>query len=484
MQNDLNGLPRATAFDCFRQIGMIGTLIFAALLVLPSGGRAQNTPATLPAFYSFAPAPPMGWNSYDAFGDSVTEKEILANASYMKTYLLAHGWNTIIIDFRWYDPEPTGDDHVLNQKRAGAKLTADAFGRMLPAPNRFPSAEADGERGFKPLADQLHAMGLKFGFHYMRGIPRQAVYSKTPIADGKFSADEAADTNSRCSWCPDMFGVRNNDAGQAWYDAMFKLYASWGLDYIKVDDLSLPYSRSEIEQIRKAIDRSGRQIVFSTSPGPTPVRQARHIMVNANLWRISGDFWDTWSKLDQQFDLIYGWRDTGGVGHWPDADMIPFGHICIRSKAGGTDRVCRYTQDEQITLISFWSLAPSPLMLGGNLPDNTPWDLSVLTNDEVLAIDQDSLGKQATRVWRRPVGSSFIEAWLKELKDGSHVIGVFNRDAAPHDATLNWSDAHLPAKLQVRDVWLHKDLGKDMKQLVVSLPPHGSELFKLSSASQ
>jgi hypothetical protein len=349
----------------FRRLTAFGLLACSFTITAPTV-FSQNAPASQLAFDTFAPVPPMGWNSYDAFGDSVTEEEVLANATYMKDKLLAHGWNYVVIDFRWYDPEPTGDDHVLNQKRTGAKLAADVFGRMLPASNRFPSAGANGEKGFKPLADKLHAMGLKFGVHYMRGIPRQAVQAKTPIADSQYTAEDAGNTRSTCVWCPDMYGVKDNAAGQAWYDAMFKLYASWGLDYIKVDDLSVPYARSEIEQIRSAIDKCGRPIVFSTSPGPTQTRYAAHVSTHANLWRISGDFWDTWTKLNQQFDLIYAWRDAGGAGHFPDADMIPFGHICNRSKTGGADHVCRYTHDEQTTLMTLWSLAPSPLMLGGS----------------------------------------------------------------------------------------------------------------------
>jgi len=192
---------------------------------------------------------------------------------------------------------------------------------MIPAVNRFPSA-TDGQ-GFKPLADKIHAMGLKFGFHMMRGIPRQAVKAKTPIEGSSFTAADAADPNSICSWCPDMFGVRNNEAGQAWYDSMYRLYASWGLDFVKVDDLSVPYHGEEIEMIRKAIDKCGRPIVFSTSPGPTDVAHADQIKVLANQWRISGDFWDRWKDLDHQFDLLATWQGVGGPGHFPDGDMIP-----------------------------------------------------------------------------------------------------------------------------------------------------------------
>ena len=440
-----------------------------------------KTAEAAPAFYDFAPAPPMGWNSYDAFGDSVTEDEVMANAKYVQEKLLPRGWNMIVIDFRWYDPQPTGDDHALNRLRTGAKLSADAFGRMIPAENRF--ASSAGGKGFKPLADKLHAMGLKFGFHYMRGIPRQSVNARTPIENSEFTAADAGDPRNVCGWCPDMYGVRNNDAGQAWYDAMFKLYASWGLDFIKVDDFSNPYRTQEIEMVRKAIDKCGRAIVLSTSAGPTPVRMADHVKAHANMWRISGDFWDTWTKLNQQFDLMDRWRGVAGRGHFPDADMIPFGHICIRSKAGGSDRVTRYSRDEQITLMSFWCLAPSPLMLGGNLPDNTDWDLSLITNDEMLAVDQDPLENPAARVTPTGARSDNTEIWLRELKDGSHAVGLFNRGEQATDIAVNFTELGLAGQWKARDLWQHKDLGSDAK-LTLPIPPHGAALLKLDSVKE
>jgi len=457
--------------------------IIAAIAHTPvASAQTTQTPASQPAeppaFYAFAPTPPMGWNSYDAFGDTVTEEEVLANANYAKDKLLPHGWKYIIIDFRWYDPQPTGDDRALNRLRTGARLASDEFGRMIPAENRFPSSA--GGKGFKPLADKMHALGLKFGFHYMRGIPRQSVIAGTPIEGSTFTAADAGDTHNTCGWCPDMYGVKNNEAGQAWYDAMFKLYASWEIDFIKVDDFSNPYRTGEIEMVRRAIDKCGRPIVLSTSAGPTPVRMADHVKTHANMWRISGDFWDTWTKLNQQFDLMNQWRDIAGPGHFPDADMIPFGHICIRSKAGGNDRPSRYSHDEQITLMSFWCLAPSPLMLGGNLPDNTDADLAMVTNDEVLAIDQDPLAKPAARVSQ--TAADHTEVWVRELKGTDRAAGLFNRGDNPATVSLNADDAKLTGTWTARDVWSHQDLGPLQGKLSLTVPPHGAVLLKLTKS--
>ena len=437
-------------------------------LMLSVATRAAE-PTSRPAFWNFALTPPMGWNSYDAFGDSVTEGEFLANANYMHDHLLSHGWQYAVVDYRWYDPG--AHDNNPNGRR-GAALTMDDFGRLLPSPNRFPSA-ADG-KGFKPLADQVHALGLKFGIHVMRGIPRQAFYSNTPIDGGDFHAADAANTKSLCVWCPDMFGVdATKPAGKAWYDSIFRLYASWGVDLVKVDDLSRPYSMAEIEAIRSAIDKTGRNIVFSTSPGATPIAQADHIKMNANMWRISDDFWDQWKYINLAFNLLTRWQGQAGPGHWPDADMIPFGHIGIRSV--GKSRTTRFTHDEQITLMSLWCLAPSPLMLGMNLPDNDDWTLSLLTNDEVLAVDQDKLGSPAIKISM----DKSTEIWAKQLSTGGLAIGMFNRGQQDGTVTLKWEDAKLTGPQKVRDLWQHKDLGTFDHELTLPVPSHGAQMLIL-----
>jgi alpha-galactosidase len=367
---------------------------------------------------TLALTPPMGWNSYDAFGDNVVESEVLSNADYLAEKMQPFGWHIVVVDYRWYDP---GAHNNNPNDRANAPLVMDQFGRLLPAPNRFPSAA--GGTGFKPLADGMHAMGLQFGIHMMRGIPRNAVKANLPIAGSNFTAAEAADTNDTCGWCPDMFGVRSNAAGQAWYDSCAQLWASWGVDYIKVDDLSSPYHTDEIAMIRRAIDRCARSIVFSTSPGETPLADAANVMAHANLWRVSGDFWDNWRSLEHEFALALRWQPYVGPGHWPDADMLPVGHLSIHHRSVGDDRFSVFTRDEELTLLSFWCLLPSPLMVGANLPDNDPWTLALLTNPEVLAVNQDSLGAAA----RQMMAANGIEVWVKPLHDGSHAVGIFNR---------------------------------------------------------
>jgi hypothetical protein len=420
---------------------------------------------------ALALTPPMGWNSYDAFGDNVVESEVLANARYMAGKMQPVGWDTVVVDYCWSDP---GAHNNNRNARANAPLTADKFGRLLPAPNRFPSA-VDGA-GFKPLADAVHALGLKFGIHIMRGIPRNSVKANEPVENSNFTAADAANTNDICQWCPDMFGVSSNAAGQAWYDSCARLWASWGVDYIKVDDLSRPYHTAEVEMVRRAIDRSGRSIVFSTSPGETPVAEANHILTHANLWRVSDDFWDNWKSLDHEFTLAARWHDFVGPGHWPDADMLPLGHLSVAHRSVGADRWTHFTREEQLTLLSFWSLLPSPLMVGANLPDNDAWTLALLTNPEILAVNQDSLGQPAQRLTNLAAG---VEIWTKPLADKSLAVGIFNRGKTVAPVKLVWRDLGLRARPAVRDLWLRKNLARS-EFFAAELPPHGCVLLRVT----
>ena len=166
-----------------------------------------------------APYPPMGWNSWDCFGAAVNEDTVRRNAEYMAQHLKPFGWEYIVIDIQWY--QPTASSHAYEPF---SDETMDAFGRFLPAENRFPSAA--GGAGFKPLADYIHSLGLKFGIHIMRGLPRQAAHRRLPIWNSDAACDEAADPNSICAWNPDMYGLRaDHPAARAYYDSIFSLYA-------------------------------------------------------------------------------------------------------------------------------------------------------------------------------------------------------------------------------------------------------------------
>ena len=341
---------------------------------------------TSPDFHHWASTPPMGWNSWDCFGANVVESEVKANADYMAEHLKQYGWEYIVVDIRWF---------VENQTNGYYNFTnpiyiLDEYGRYLPAVNRFPSS-ADN-KGFKPLADYIHSKGLKFGIHIMRGIPVKAVQQRLPVkgANGITAADIYS-TDMQCVWLSDNYTIAANKPGaQEYYNSIFELYASWGVDFIKIDDLSRPYHQGEIELIRHAIDRSGRPIVLSMSPGATPLEKAEHAKGHANMWRTVDDFWDNWSQLEHEFAICAQWAPYITQGAYPDADMLPLGHIDLR----GNDRQTKFTRDEQYTLMSLFSIFKSPLMFDGHLPDNDSFTHSLLTNEEVLQMHKNSVNNR------------------------------------------------------------------------------------------
>ena len=340
--------------------------------------------------------PPKGWNSWDVYGASVTESEVKENAAYMAENLLSHGWEYVVVDIQWY--EPTADS---SHYHAFAELKMDEYGRLLPAENRFPSA-VNGV-GFKNLSDYVHSLGLKFGIHIMRGIPRQAVHLNVPIAGTNLRARDIAHANSICPWNTDMYGIdMGKEGAQAYYDSIFKLYAEWGVDFIKVDDIadSKLYSThlEEIKAIRKAIDKTGRDMVLSLSPGPAPLKYGTFFQEYANMWRLTDDFWDNWEQLKDMFTRCAQWSPFVGPGSWPDCDMLPLGHIGIRSvDGGGADRLTRFTKAEQRTMMTLWSIFRSPLMLGCELTDLDDWTLHLLREPTLKIMHQE--GRNAHQIY-------------------------------------------------------------------------------------
>ncbi|HWT75929.1 MAG TPA: glycoside hydrolase family 27 protein [Mobilitalea sp.] len=425
----------------------------------------------------FAVTPPMGWDSWDCYGASVTEEEVRANALYMANNLKKFNWQYIIVDIQWYEPMASGTQyHNL------ASLCMDEYGRLLPAVNRFPSA-ADGT-GFRTLSDYIHSLGLKFGIHIMRGIPRQAVYQNTPIKGSDYTARDAADGFNVCLWNQDMYGMnageqassRSKAAAQAYYDSIIELYCGWGVDYIKVDDLSAPnYRKEEIEMLRKAIDASGRSIVFSASPGDTPLDAAAHCVQNLNLWRVSNDFWDEWRLLYKQFGLMDAWNPYMAAGHFPDADMIPIGHLSVRTNADyNPSRRTRFTTDEQYTMMSLWAMSRSPLILGCELTDLDEFSLSLITNPEVLNINQNSQGNhQHSRHDDCPV-------WVAEGPNGQKYLGLFNLNEEARVVGVILDEVGLKGTQKVTDVWNGSGLGSCEDIIAFKINPHGCKLLCLT----
>lgn len=418
-----------------------------------------------------APTPPMGWNSYDSFNWSVTEADVRANADYMRDNLRRHGWEYIVIDWAWYYPgrhnnSPNQDANFQ------PRLRMDDNGRLLPDTTRFPSAV--GNNGFKPLADYVHAQGLKFGVHLMRGIPRQAVADNVPILGTNCRANQI-NNNTTAAWLNLMWGLNmSNSCAQAYLDSMFQLLAGWGVDYVKVDDIAAPtYRQAEVEGYRLAIDRSGRPMVLSLSPGPTPLSAGPHVQANAHMWRTVNDLWDNWSSLEALFDVLRDWTPYRTTGAWPDPDMIPIGRL---SKYGpvGSPRYSNLTADEQRTLMTLWSISRSPLMWGGNLVENRASELALMTNDAVLAVDRFSTGNRQLTGGTRPV-------WTADVPGTNHkYVALFNREGAAANVSVNLADLGIGSATGT-DLWSGTNLGTVSGTFTRAIPAHGAGLYRLAT---
>ena len=425
---------------------------------------------------TFAPRPPMGWNSWDCYGAAVNEEQLLGNAEYIRDNLKQFGFEYVVCDIQWYEPKATS-----NFYNNFTELCMDEFSRLIPADNRFPSS-ANGV-GFKAIADKIHEMGLKFGIHIMRGIPRQAVHQNTPIKGTTKTARDIASGFSVCAWNTDMYGIRPESEGAAeYYNSLFELYASWGVDFVKVDDIANtefkphdPYSaRGEIELIRKAIDNCGRAMVLSLSPGPAVVSEAFHLSQNANMWRMTGDFWDHWDKLYNMFERCEKWADHVKIGSWPDCDMLPLGKISKNcSCLGDKDRYTNFTPNEQRTMLTLWSIFRSPLILGGELRENRKEDLAVITNRDIIEINQySSDNKQLRRNKNEAV-------WYCKDKNGNDVVALFNLSDEEKEISIDISVYGMDGTYTAYNLWT-KESTKNIEGVFSAvIPPHATVIVRL-----
>jgi hypothetical protein len=456
--------------------------IFAAVICLLGFAsvvqlRAQN----------LAPSPPLGWNSWDAYGLTIDETDYRANATVLAG-LREFGWEYAVIDEGWYMQDPFG------ATLAAKKYLWDGNGILIPAPERFPSS-ANGV-GFKPLADWVHAKGLKFGVHIVRGIPRDVVKQNLPIAGSSFHAMDAADMTSPCPWDQGNWGIKDNAAGQAYYDSMLRKYASWGLDFIKVDCISdRPYRPTEIAQIALAIKKTGRPIVLSLSPGPTSLDNAAEVAAHAQMWRIADDHWDGWTfehkpdsgefpfGLRDAFDRLAKWVPYVGPGSWPDQDMLPFGSLTPHP-GWGDPRQSRLTPDEEKTEYTLWCVTRSPLILGANLIKLDAYTRSLITNQTLLFIDQASSFSRPVEAASLPAGFENARVWRATIntpgaRGYAEYYAFFNLDSKPVTLKATWKELGLDNnKHAAQDAWT-MDTSKSAKDVSVTLPAHGSTVVEV-----
>ena len=436
-----------------------------------------------------------GVEQWDAYGLTITEVQFRANVDVLKTKLMPFGWQYAVIDEGWFleNPKARGTPEKLI-------YAIDAHGRYVPVPARFPSAGATPpanaatpppnslgatveETSFVALAQWVHAGGLKFGIHIVRGIPRASTERNLPIENSGFHAQDAADMSDACPWDPTNWGVKDNAAGQAWYDALLQQYAGWGVDLIKVDCIAdRPYRVTEIRQIRRAIDKTGRAMVLSLSPGPTALSHAGEVGSLANMWRVSGDEWDVWSSqgkdfpqgVKDQFARLSAWAPYVQPGDWPDADMLPLGQL-KPSPGWGNPRASRLTPDEARTQMTLWAIARSPLIVGANLTLLDQPTLALLTNPDVLRIDQSSTHSAQV------LQEGDLIAWRADMPGGEKAVALFNRGDTEISVTRQLSafGADLADReWKVRSVW---GGGAPVagQEFIWRIPPHGCELLLL-----
>ena len=427
-----------------------------------------------------AEKPPMGWNSWDAYGLTITEAQFRENAQVLAAKLKSFGWEYALIDEGWYLKNPV--DRSTPDK---LMFELDDEGRDIPVPARFPSAlnAAGKNEGFAALASYVHSLGLKFGIHIVRGIPRESVRRNLPVAGSRFRAQDVADTSDACPWDPTNWGVKDTPAGQAWYDSLMAQYVAWGVDYLKVDCISdHPYKSAEIRMLHRAIVKSGRPIVLSLSPGPASAGMVKELQQNAQMWRISDDVWDYWKTsrpfprtVRDQFDLLATWVPFAHAGSWPDADMLPFGYLGP-VPGEGTARETRLTHDEQQTMLTLWSIARSPLVLGANLTKMDAWLEQLLTNRGILELDQN--GHDQRQVERQ----ADMVTWISEGKPGVTYLAFFNLGDTPAHEQQRFDFFGLaPGAYRGTELWSHAAIAASTA-VDVEIAPHGCKVLELQSA--
>ncbi|MBR4733679.1 MAG: glycoside hydrolase family 27 protein [Lachnospiraceae bacterium] len=410
---------------------------------------------------------PMGWNSWDCYGAAVTEDIVRQNAKFMAENLKQYGWEYVVVDIQWYEPLATS--HMYHPF---TDLCMDEYSRLIPAPNRFPSSA--GGKGFGPLAEYVHSLGLKFGIHIMRGIPRQAVHQNTKILGTDKTAREVAKTASICVWNSDMYGVDpHREGARAYYDSIFKLYASWGVDFIKCDDIAreMPQCEEELVMLSEALKNCGREMVLSISPGPAPLDKAELFKQTCNMWRITDDFWDKWELLYDMFQRAEKWCTHSGAGHWPDADMLPVGPI---NQVYGKENWTKFTEDEQITMLTLWSIFRSPLMIGGEMTGFDDFTMKLLTNEEILKMHRNA--RHSHQVFRRVVNGTEFIVWMAVSAEGGNYLAVFNAGEEDGTLTLDLAELEICRGIQVKELWSGEE-GCAEGVLSVPVRKHSAKAF-------
>lgn len=406
-----------------------------------------------------APTPPLGWNSFDSYGVYLHEKAAMENLEAMGKHLEPYGYEYFVIDNGWFGEYKLKPGTLYPLEKHAADVRLNEYGHVVPSKTYFPG-------GLTRITKRCHELGLKFGIHMMRGIPRKAYDMNLPIKGTSFKARDIADIEPKnnCTWCTYNYGVDMSKPGaQEWYDGLIQHLADMGVDMIKYDDI-VPYP-AEVEAVAKAIQKTGKPILLSLSPGNKASPDAIKSFQKAQMLRVTQDVWDHAHYIDDCFDAWNKWRGKESENFWIDMDMIPFGQLlmmspkkemqgeggekAVRLAGHGYRRWQQFSQEQMFTFITLRALSASPLMVGGDLPTMDGFSLRLLTDPDMLACNQNGV------MGRRVSQNDGIEVWQTPEKGGKKNgwVGVFNRTDRLKTFSLTPAGIGLDSDTKVHNIW-------------------------------
>lgn len=449
-------------------------LIVLCFVLSQSLARAQSSNQTS--------APFLGWNSYDCYGTHINETLLKKNLDAFIERLKPHGYEYFVIDAGWYRHYDLKPGLKWRSDGDQVHLSYDEYGRYVTSEVLFPN-------GFKEIIKHANKHGIKFGLHLMRGIPREAVEKNLPVKDSNYFARDIADTNDICNWSTLNYGVNMDKPGsQEYYNSVIELVAGWGVDFIKYDDIV--HKPREIEAVLKAIEKSGRDIVLSISPGGNVNPEFVETYKKADMIRITRDIWDLDKDIQITFERWEKMEPFAGQGFWLDMDMIPFGHIRINypknihyaNSSRGYERQDYFTYAQKKTFITQRAMAASPLFMGGSLISSPNFVFELITNADMLECNQNGkTGKIETRisdygtnvdVWKTPHRTRADEGW----------IGIFNRNDYVEIIELDKEQLGLKkdTSYKLYEIWTKKDI-KCNESIFFEIEPDGVIFLHFSS---
>ena len=449
MKYSIKGLPKGLTLDA--NTGQItGKLTSKASYSLvikaenASGSAVRNFKIVVGN--EIALTPPMGWNSWNCWGVEVSQDKAMISArAFINAHLNEHGWEYINLDDAW-------------QGLRGGKYNA-----IQPDPKKFIS--------LKVYCDSLHLMGLKAGIYSSPwtktygGRVGGSANNVEGLKDSTFDI-KVGFSKKKLPYDTGKYSFAVQDAKQ---------WAEWGIDYLKYD--WAPIETVSVVEMSDALNATGRDIVYSLSNNypPTLLNNIKEVAPHAQSWRTTGDIRDTWQSMSSIGFNQDKWKEYSTPGHYNDPDMLVVGHV-----GWGKPHPTKLTPDEQYTHISLWSLLSAPLLLGCDLAKLDAFTLNLITNDEVIDIDQDALCKPATKVYSK----DSLDVFVKQLADGSKAVGLFNRSSKKAIITANWKDLGITGKQTVRDVWRQKDLEVATEKFEAEVASHGVVLVRITSIKQ